>query len=392
MEGDVNTLRADWSEPIPVRFGVGRVQELPSLCRHHGMERPLLVTDPGVAGLGILRQVLSSCAGQGIEVAVFSDIRSNPTLRHAEAGLSAYKAGRHDGLVAFGGGSAIDVAKVVGLMATGLNDPWRAEVDDAMAAVPTPTPPPPLIAVPTTAGSGAEVRSTAVITDPETRQRRVLRHPALMPAVAILDPVLTIDLPPNLTAATGMNALTHNLEAFCAPGFDPAAEGIAAEGVRLVRANLGNAYRNGHDLMARSMMLAAAALGGIAFRRGLGAVQALTDPIAALTNAHHGLATAVLTPYVLVHNRPAVEGRIDRLAAYVGLEKGGFEGFLHCLLSLRQELGIPHTLRGLGLDEARVRPLVAAALADPFAATNPVPLTEEGVSGIYMNALEGKLP
>lgn len=391
MEGDVNTLRADWSEPIPVRFGAGRVQELPALCRQQGMERPLLVTDPGVAGLGILRQVLTACAGNGIEVSVFSDIRSNPTIRHAEAGLAAFKAGRHDGLVAFGGGSAIDVAKVVGLMATGLNDPWRAEAGDALAGVPTPKPPPPLVAVPTTAGSGAEVRSTAVITDPDARRRRVLRHPSLMPTLAILDPVLTIDLPPSLTASTGMNALTHNLEAFCAPGFDPAAEGIAAEGVRLVRAHLGDAFRNGHDLVARSMMLAAAALGGIAFRRGLGAVQALTDPIAALTSAHHGLATAVLAPYVLVHNRPAVEGRIGRLAAYVGLEQGGFDGFLHCLLTLREELGIPHTLRGLGFDEARVRSLVPAALADPFATTNPVPLTEDGVVGIYQNALEGKL-
>ncbi|WP_162305811.1 iron-containing alcohol dehydrogenase [Oleisolibacter albus] len=389
MDQDVNALRAEWEQPIHIRFGAGRTAELPALCRAQAMRRPLLVTDPGVAGLSILREAVASCAGQGIPVAVFSDTRSNPTLAHAEAGFAAFMAGGHDGLIAFGGGTAIETAKVIGLLATGIADPWSSEFGREQQSPDSTSGAPPIIAVPTTAGSGAEVRSIAMITDPAERRRRVLDHPAMLPGAAILDPVLTINLPPALTAATGMNALAHNLEAFCAPGFDPMAESNAAEGIRLVRANLPTAVREGHNLSARAHMLAAAMLGGTAFRRGLGAIQALTDPIAATTRIHHGLATAVLTPYVLIHNRPVIADRIGRLAAYLGLDHPDFDSFLHCLLSLRLELGIPHSLRALGFDGDRLRAMVDMALADPFRGTNPRPLEREDIAGIYDRALTG---
>jgi len=386
--GDVNLLRANWTYPNPIRFGAGRITELTAACREVGLARPLLVTDPGLAGLAVVKRTLGQLEQAGLPVAVFSDIRTNPTLAQAARGLEAYRDGDHDGIIAFGGGSALDAAKALLLMA-GQEHPVEAFL---CGREPPPVRRlPPLVAVPTTAGSGAVARHIAVLTDDATRRRIVLKHPGMMPASVICDPELTIGLPPSLTAVTGMNALSHNLEALCAGAHDPIADGIAVEGVRLARENLAQAFRNGSDLTARGHMMAAATLGGIAFRKGLGAIQALADPIGALWDTHHGLAAAVLTPYVLVHNRPAVEDKIARLAAYCGLEGASFDAFLGCVLALREELGIPHTLRGLGLGDERVEALVEEAAADPFAASNPVPLDAAAVRAIYARALTGDL-
>jgi len=384
---DVNRLRSDWVYPTPIRFGAGRITELAAACRELGLERPLLVTDSGMVGLGIYKRVRGLLDEAGLPVGVFSDIRANPTFPQAAQGAALYRDGRHDGVIALGGGTAMDAAKAI-LLAAGQEHPLESFV----CFQDTPVIPrlPPLVAVPTTAGSGAEARHYAVLTCPEERRKRVLCHPGLMPARVIADPELTINLPPFITAVSGMNALSHNIEALCAEVYDPIADGMAVEGARLARDALPRAYRNGANLSARAHMMGAAMLGGIAFRKGLGAIQALADPIGALRDTHHGLAAAVLMPYVLVHNRPAVEPKIDRLAAYCGLD-GGFDGFLACVLSLREELGIAHTLRGLGLDEDRLSELVEAAAADPFAASNPVPLDAGSIAGIYRRALEGEL-
>lgn len=394
MEPDVNALRADWSEPTRFRFGAGRISELPGVCRGLGITRPLVVTDPGLADLAILRRAVQSCEANGLLPGLFSHLRPNPTLDHAQAAAQAFRDGGHDGIVGFGGGTALEVAKVAALLCGETAPP------QTFAAAPGENPRvpgfgllPPIVAVPTTGGSGAEARAYALITDPDgnRRRRRVLLHPGMLPTCVIADPVLTIGLPPALTAATGMNALVHNLEAYCALGFDPAADGMAAEGVRLLRRHLAEAVRDGNNLLARGMVLAAASLGGAATRKGLGAVQALTSPLIAVTEAHQGLVMAVITPYVLVHKRPAVEERITRLAAYLGLERPGFDAFLTCLLTLREELGIPHTLRDLGVTEERVADLVEEAANDPFARGNPVPVTVEAARSLYARALDGDL-
>jgi len=391
MDMDVNALRAEWSDPTRVHFGAGRVNDLPDLLAGLNIRHPLFVTDPNMASLSPFRHAVSQCEQRGIRGAVFQGVLSNPTLDHATDGADAFRRGGHDGLVAFGGGSPIDVAKTIALLVG--EDRPLAEFElpgkDQSAAGLNPLPP--LIAIPTTAGSGAEMRTHTLISDPATRRKLVFRHPGLLPRRVILDPVLTIELPPLLTAAGGMNALAYNLEAYCAPGFDPAAEGMAAEGVRLARRHLPEAFHNGQDLVARSMMMASAALGGLAFRRGLGGIQALANPVAAQSNAHHGLATAVLAPYVLAFNRPAVEPRLARLAGFLGLEKPGFDSLMTCLLSLRRELGIPESLGGLGMGAVPVEALVQAALADPFAPLNPRPLDAEGVARLYHHAIEGRL-
>ncbi|WP_119678525.1 iron-containing alcohol dehydrogenase [Indioceanicola profundi] len=396
MVEDVNCLRGTWTEPNDIWFGVGRISELNQAAACLGMTRPLVVTDPGLAGSSILRQAMTTCQAHGLKLSVFSDIKSNPSLQHARGAAGAYRQGGHDGIIAFGGGTSMEVAKVAALLIGEERSPWDFEVTvmprSGPLPHPGPQPLPPLVAVPTTAGSGAEARAYAVIKDQEGRRTRkkVLRHPGMLPGVAIIDPALTTDLPPILTAATGMNALAHNLEAYCTSPFDPACQGMAAEGVRLVRTYLTRSFRNGSDLVSRGMVMAAASLGGMVFRRGLGAVQALADPIAAARDTHHGLAAAVLTPYVLAHNRPVVEERIVRLSAYVGLEPA-FEPFLECLLTMRAELGIPHTLRGLGMDDARIATMVEEAAADPFAGDNPLPLTCDEIKAIYRRAMEGDL-
>lgn len=396
MGADVNDLRGNWTEPNEIWFGVGRISELTQAAERLGMSRPLVVTDPGLAGSGILRQAMTTCQANGLTLAVFSAIKSNPSLHHAQAAAEAYREGGHDGIVAFGGGTSMEVAKLAALLVGEERSPWDFEVTVMPRAVALPLPGPrtlpSIIAVPTTAGSGAEARAYVVIKDQdgERKRKRVVRHPGMLPCIAIVDPALTTNLPPILTAATGMNALAHNLEAYCTATFDPASQGMAAEGVRLVRTYLTRSFRNGSDLVARGMVMAAASLGGMVFRRGLGAVQALADPIASARDTHHGLAAAVLTPYVLAHNRPAVEERICRLSAYNGLDPE-FQPFMDCLLTMREELGIPHTLRGLGIGEDRIAGLVTEAAADPFIGDNPLPLTSDDIAAIYARAMDGDL-
>ncbi len=389
---DVNDVRADWLEPTSVRFGPGRVTELPGLCRDLGMGRPLFVTDSGLADHAILREAVASFAGFQVAPAVFARLRANPTMDDVEAGAETYRAGGHDGVIAFGGGTAIDAAKLVALRA-GLpeSDPWGFEATPEISRPVVGPPLPAIVAVPTTAGSGADQRDEAVITDHDQRRKRVIRHQGMMPIAVIADPVLTIGLPPNLTAFTGLNALSHCLEAYCAPGFDPAADGLAAEGVRLVACSLCEATRNGSNLVARARMMAAAGLGGRVFAKGFGAVQALSDPITVIRKVHHGLATAVLLPYVLRHNRDAVADRVGRLAAYAGLERPGFDGFVQWLLTMRGDLGVPHTLQGLGLSADQIPALADDAVRDPFLATNPIPLGRADVESVYTRALEGRL-
>jgi alcohol dehydrogenase len=376
--------------PTAIKFGAGRIKELAELCKANGIKRPLFVTDPGLAQMPMVKAILDDLKGAGLGVALFSDVRPNPVEANVHAGVKAYKAGKHDGVIAFGGGSGLDIGKLIALMhgqtisVFDLEDigDWWTRADAGKIS--------PIIAVPTTAGTGSEVGRAGVVTHPETHEKKIIFHPAIMPKVALLDPELSAGLPPKLTAATGMDALAHCLEAYCAPFYHPLAKGVGLEGMALIKDNLAKAVKKGRDLDARGNMLVASSMGATAFQRGLGAIHALSHPVGALYNTHHGLTNAVFMPYVLVFNRAAIEEKIVRLAAYIGL-KPSFDAFLDWVLELRAEIGVPHTLAGLKVDGKQADLIAKMAPDDPTAGGNPVKLDTAGARRIFDAALEGKL-
>ncbi len=381
---------ANWNFPTAIRFGAGRISELGEACKAADMQRPLFVTDPGVAPLPIAAQALDAIRSAGLDVAVFSEVQPNPTEDNVAAGLKVMRDGGHDGVVAFGGGSALDCGKVVAFMMGQTRPMWDFEDVGDWWTRADPSGIAPIVAVPTTAGTGSEVGRAGVITNIATHTKKVIFHPRMMPAQVICDPELTVGLPPNLTAGTGMDALAHCLEAYCAPSYHPMAEGIAVEGIRLVQKNLLAAYRDGTDIEARANMLSAAAMGATAFQKGLGAIHALSHPVGALYGTHHGLTNAVFMPYVLDFNRETIWDKMDRLAGWLGIE-GGFPGFLDFVLRLRRDLGIPHTLDKIGVDRARFPEMAAMAIVDPTANGNPRQLNESDAFDLYDRALEGRV-
>jgi alcohol dehydrogenase class IV len=379
---------ANWSYPTAIRFGPGRIKELAEACRAAGISRPLLVTDAGLAKFPITLKAMDLLKEAGLPVAMFSDVQSNPVDANVEAGIAAFRAGGHDGVVAFGGGSGLDTGKVIAFMAgqtrplwdfEDIGDWWTRADADKIA---------PVVAVPTTAGTGSEVGRAGVITQEATHTKKVIFHPKMMPKVVICDPELTAGMPPAITMGTGMDALAHCLEAYCSPSYHPMAEGIAVEGMRLVFANLPKAVANGQDLEARAHMMSAAAMGATAFQKGLGAIHALSHPVGALYHTHHGTTNAVFMPYVLVFNRPAIEAKIERLAGFLEID-GGFDGFLAAVLDLRKKTGVPNDLKGLGVDGSKIDTIVEMSLVDPTAGGNPVPLTKEGSRKLFEVALKG---
>jgi alcohol dehydrogenase class IV len=385
---DPTTLRGDWSYPTRIRFGPGRLAELPEACKALGIERPLVVTDPALAQHAIGRRAVEIARDAGLAVAVFADIRANPVDSNVVAGVEAYKAGSHDGVIAFGGGSGLDAAKAVALMAgqtrplfdfVDVGDNWT-RADAAGIA--------PVVAIPTTAGTGSEVGRASVITKGDTHEKVIVFHPRMLPGEVILDPELTLGLPPALTAWTGLDALSHSLEALCAPGCHPMADGIALEAIRLVHRWLETAVDDGGDLAARAYMLAAASMGAVAFQKGLGAMHAMAHPVGGLLDAHHGLTIAVVMPYVLKRNYSAVEERLERVARVMGLE-GDAAMVLDWITVLRRTFEIPETLDALGVLSEHVPLLAARAAVDPPAATNPISLTEGDYRDLFARALSG---
>ena len=381
---------ATWSYPTAIRFGAGRIEELGAACAAAGITRPLFVTDPGLRDLPVTTRAIGILAAAGVPTAVFSDVQPNPTEANVAAGLAVLREGGHDGVVAFGGGSALDCGKVVAFMRGQTRPMWDFEDIGDWWTRADPAGIAPIVAVPTTAGTGSEVGRAGVITNLETHTKKVIFHPRMMPAQVILDPELTVGLPPAITAGTGMDALAHCLEAYCAPGFHPMAEGIAVEGMRLVQENLPRAYRDGADLEARANMLVAASMGATAFQKGLGAIHALSHPVGALYGTHHGLTNAVFMPYVLDFNRELIRDKADRLAAWLGLD-GGFSGLLDFILRLRRDIGIPHTLDRIGVDDRRFAEMAEMAVVDPTAGGNPRPFGVEDALELYRRAHEGRL-
>ncbi|MDP6708104.1 MAG: iron-containing alcohol dehydrogenase [Alphaproteobacteria bacterium] len=383
-------LTLTWNFPTSVRFGPGRISELAEACRELGMERPLLVTDRGLKQSEIVARAMAVTEAAGLPTGLFAEVQGNPVARNVGDGVAAFKAGRHDGVVAFGGGSAIDTAKNIALMAgqqrpifdfVDEGDNWKRVDAEVMA---------PVVAVPTTAGTGSEVGRSAVVTDEATMAKRVIFHAAMLPAIVISDPELTVGLPAAITAAVGMDALSHSLEAFCCTGYHPMADGIALEGMRLVKDWLPRAVADGTDIEARAHMLAAASMGATAFQKGLGAMHAMSHPCSVHYDCHHGLTNAVVMPYVLAYNRPVIEDRMAGLARYLGLGDG-FDAVQQWVLALRREIGIPHALSDIGVPGDAAAFLAPLAEADPLTGQNPRPIAAADYLTLYGQALAGEL-
>jgi alcohol dehydrogenase class IV len=384
------TLSGNWNYPTSVRFGAGRLAELPAALAELGVTRPLLITDRGLASLPMVAEATGFVRDAGLEVGVFSDVKGNPADADVDRGLAAMRKGGHDGVIAMGGGSALDVATAVALMWRQTRPLWDFEdVGDNWTRVDV-AGMSPVVAIPTTSGTGSEVGRASVIVDSRDHTKRIVFHPGMLPAKVIADPALTYGLPAHLTAATGIDALSHNLEAFCAPGFHPQADGIAAEGIRLIQTSLLRAYADGQDADARAHLMAASLMGATAFQKGLGAMHSMSHVIGAKLDAHHGLLNAIVMPYVLVHNRPGIADRLADLAMSMGLTPT-HEAFVDWVLTLREQTGIPHTLEAVGMTAEHIPAFAAAAVDDPSTGSNPLPMDAAAFEKLFDAALTGTL-
>ena len=375
-------LVGNWSYPTSIKFGAGRISELASACAQAGISRPLLVTDRGLAALPITASTLDLMASAGLGRAIFSDVDPNPNEHNLAAGVAAYKDGDHDGVIAFGGGSGLDLGKMVAFMAGQSRPVWDFEDigdwwtrADARAIAP-------IVAVPTTAGTGSEVGRASVITNSQSQEKKIIFHPKVLPSVVICDPELTVGMPPAITAGTGLDAFAHCVEAFSSPHYHPMSQGIAIEGMKLVIDNLPRAYHDGADIEARAHMMSAAAMGATAFQKGLGAIHALSHPLGAMHHTHHGTTNAVCMPAVLQLNRPAIQQRFDRIASYLGID-GGFDGFCNFVDEFNTSLDIPKRMSDLGVTNPDIDRLTTTALQDPSCHGNPIPLTPQTTRSLF---------
>ncbi len=369
-------LVGNWSYPTAMKFGVGRISEIADACIQSGMKKPLLVTDRGLASMDITKRTLDILEASGLGRGMFFEVDPNPTDNNAEEGVRIYREGGYDGVVAFGGGSGLDLAKVIALMAgqtrplwdfEDVDDWWTRANADAIA---------PIVAVPTTAGTGSEVGRASIITKSDSQEKKIIFHPKLLPTVVICDPELTVGMPQFLTAGTGLDAFAHCVEAYSSPHYHPMSQGIALEGMRLVKEYLPRAYADGTDIEARAHMMSAAAMGATAFQKGLGAIHALSHPIGAIYHTHHGTTNAVCMPAVLQFNKDAIEERFNSAAAYLDIE-GGFSGFCTYVDDLNASMKIPKTLSELGIENPDMDRLVKGALADPSTGGNPIEMNEQ---------------
>ncbi len=385
----------NWNYPTHVRFGPGRIRELAGVCKGLGIKRPLLVTDPGLAALPMIDEALAANAEAGVPTTLFCDVRPNPVARNVDSGLLAYTLGGHDGIVAWGGGSAMDIGKAIALMVGQRRPIWDFEdIGDNWTRA-DPSGIAPIIAVPTTSGTGSEVGRAAVVAQEDPtggpHSKKIIFHPKMMPSAVICDPELVTGLPANITAWTGMDALAHCLEAYVAPSYHPMADGVALEGLRLIGEYLPRAFADGGDVEARAHMMAAAAMGATAFQKGLGAIHSLSHPVGSIYDTHHGMTNAVFTPYVLIHNRKAIADKMTRLARFMGLKRPGFKAVLDWTLELRETFRIPHSPAELGVEPDRLKELADMAAADPTAPTNPVPVDAKAMLKMYKRAMAGQV-
>ena len=381
-------MSMNWNYPTTIWFGDQRINEIQKACESLNIHKPLIVTDPGILKTGIIEKINSSL---NTKANIFSDVQSNPTGNNVELGVSYFNSNAHDGVIAVGGGSGMDVGKGIVFMAgqdrplwdfEDIGDYWTRANSEAIK---------PIIAVQTTAGTGSETGRAGVYTNELTKEKKIIFHPKMLPAIVILDPELTVPLPKSLTAFTGMDALAHCLESYCSNFFHPFSQGIALEGMFIVKNNLINAYHDGSNLDARGSMLAASSMGSIAFQKGLGAIHSLSHPVGAIYNTHHGLTNAVFMPYVLRRNKKVIEEKIISLSRYLNLEDQTFEGFMNWILYLRKELSIPHTLKELIQDDSKFEEMSKMAKNDPSTGGNPIPLEIKDFYNLYQDSFSGIL-
>jgi len=385
-------MKTNWNYPTTMWVGENRINDIAEACNNLGITKPLFVTDNGLAETDIVKNTLKILIDNQISVELYSNVVGNPTGTNVTEGVNYFKKNSCDGVIAFGGGSGLDVGKAIAFMSgqtlplwdfEDVGDNWTKANSNKIA---------PIIAVPTTAGTGSETGRASVILNEETGVKNIIFHPKFLPSIVILDPVLTIGLPPKITAATGMDALAHNLEAYCAPGYHPMADGIALEGIRIINEWLLEAVNNGSNIEARLNMLTAASMGSTAFQKGLGAIHSLSHPVNALNNIHHGLSNAIFMPYVLTFNKNVIEKKIIKICDYLELHDRSFEGFINWVLDLRKKLDMPHKLSEV-IDEKDfdLDRLSKMALADPSTGGNPKKLTEEDMKLMYQHSMSGKL-
>ena len=380
------SISANWSYPTAIRFGAGRISEIADACAVAGITKPLLVTDRGLASMEITTRTLDLLEAAGLGRAIFSDVDPNPNEKNAAAGVKAYNEGGYDGVIAFGGGSGLDLGKLVAFLAgqtrplwdfEDIGDWWTRADADAIA---------PIIAVPTTAGTGSEVGRASVITNSVTEEKKIIFHPKFLPTVVICDPELTIGMPNFITAGTGLDAFAHCVEAFSSPHYHPMSQGMALEGMRLVKDYLPRAYTDGTDIEARSHLMSAAIMGATAFQKGLGAIHALSHPIGAIYHTHHGTTNAVCMPAVLQFNKAPITGVIGQAADYLSIS-GGFDGFCAYVDGLNASLGIPKNLAGLGIENPDIDRIVNGALKDPSTGGNPVKMTQKNTTRLLLDII-----
>jgi len=382
----------NWNYPTTVWVGEDRIKDLGNACTKLNIKKPLLVTDSGLAQSEIVKNTLANLKENNIPVELYSNVVGNPTGTNVNEGVAFYKQNNCDGVIAFGGGSGLDVGKAIAFMSgqtlpiwdfEDVGDNWTRANSETIA---------PIIAVPTTAGTGSETGRASVILNEDTGVKNIIFHPKFLPSIVILDPLLTLGLPAKITAATGMDALAHNLEAYCAPGFHPMADGIALEGMRLINKWLLEAVNNGSNVEARMNMLTAASMGSTAFQKGLGAIHSLSHPVNALNNVHHGLSNAIFMPYVLTFNKDVIEEKIIKICNYLELQDRTFNGFINWVLDLRKKLNMPHKLSEvIKEEEFDLARLSKMALADPSTGGNPKPLTENDMKVMYQHSMSGTL-
>ena len=384
-------MKINWNYPTSVWVGENRIKDLSQACKNLDISSPLFVTDKDLINLDMVKNIILELKKNFKNLSIFSNFSGNPLWENVEDGVNEFKRNKCDGVIAFGGGSGLDVGKAIAFMSgqersiwdfEDIGDYWKRANDEKIA---------PIIAVPTTAGTGSETGRASAIINKETGVKKIIFHPKFLPSIVILDPYLTVDLSPRLTAATGMDALAHNLEAFCAPGFHPMADGIALEGMRLVKNSLLVAVKDGKNINARLEMLTAASMGSTAFQKGLGAIHSLSHPVNAQFNLHHGLSNAIFMPYVLTFNKKEISEKIVSICDYLNLEKK-FDSFVNWIIELRRDVKIPHKLSDvLEIDKINLDKLSQMALEDPSIAGNPKKLTKEDMKIMYEHSLSGKL-
>ncbi len=380
-------MNVNWSYPTDIRFGQGRLSELVALCEDIGLKKPLFVTDKSLFDKQFTKEILSNLKKNTLLGGIFLGVEPNPNELNLMAGIRTFKAGEHDGIIAFGGGSVLDVGKLIAFMSSQSRPVWDFEdigdwwkrADESKIN--------PIIAIPTTAGTGSEVGRASVLTNSKTVEKKIIFHPKMLPSIVICDPNVTMEMPKKITAGTGMDAFAHCLEAYCSPNFHPMSQGIAIEGMRLIKENLLIAYRDGNNKVARSSMMAAALMGATAFQKGLGAVHALSHPIGAIYNCHHGTTNAVLIPAVLKMNREKIEKKIEMLANYLDINNG-FDGFLEFMIKMNKSLEIPDNLTSLGVSSLDFDSIIKKALVDPSANGNPVRLTDHNLRELMTSCLK----